>query len=616
MKRSTSASAMLIISLFFGAFGNVDSTDPVKVPVLMNKAWPMANPVETYRYYDFPFCAPENVEEVEMSFGQGLRGDRLTTSLYEFSLKSQEEGKKLCDKTLSSEDIQRFRAAISEDYIYEMFVGELPVVVPFGSIILESGEPSLCTHVKFEISFKGAEIVSVKAECVDEEREALSESSEPVTISFYYSVVWKERNDLDPEDSWWFQQSQMGDVLIFMKTGRMPSSDSTETLAVMHAPIHWIAILNSLCLALMIFGFVLTILVRIVRADLSKYIPSDDTAIELGGEGEEQQEELVVNWKLLHGDVFRPPPHRMWLCAAVGAGFQLMFVFGTLLLVGALGVVYAQRGALVSAAVVLYMLSSAIAGFISATLYHRIGGVKWRWNMIVTSLLFTGPAFLVWAVLNTVAIAYNSTAAFPFETILQLFGMWGLVTIPLTIIGGTIGRQRAIKIVKETPFPVKTNRLAREVPRSSSFANTRLFQILVSGFLSFLSVYLELNYIFKYVWSEGKVYTLYGVLLLALFLLFLLGTALTVLFTYFQLNAEDYRWWWRSFTCGGSVAFFVYAYCIFFYANSHMSGGLQTTFFFLYSALISYGIALTTGASSFAASYHFVWFIFKHVKSD
>jgi hypothetical protein len=340
----------------------------------------------------------------------------------------------------------------------------------------------------------------------------------------------------------------------------------------------------------------------------------DDTSsmIEMGDSGVE-----IVNWKLLHADVFRPPPHRMWLSAALGSGFHLMFVFGTLVLVGAIGqVFYGQRGALLSAGVVLYMLSSAISGYLSARLYHRMGGVQWKLNVLVTAFMFTGPAFVAWAILNTIAITYNSTAAFPFETILQIFCMWALVTIPLTLIGSSIGRQRAFSAVKENPFPVKTNRLAREVPPSYSVANSRIFQIALSGFLAFLSVYLELNYIFKSVWTDTRVYTLYGVLLIALFLLFMLGTALTVLFTYLHLNAEDYRWWWRSFITGGSVAIYVYAYCILFYANSQMSGALQTSFFFVYSALISYGLALTMGASGFAASYHFVWFIYKHVKSD
>lgn len=99
-------------------------------------------------------------------------------------------------------------------------------------------------------------------------------------------------------------------------------------------------------------------------------------------------------------------------------------------------------------------------------------------------------------------------------------------------------------------------------------------------------------------------------------LLFLLSTILTVLFTYFHLNAEDWRWWWRAFVSGGSVSLFFFGYAVYFYLNSSMSGGLQSAFFFLYSALIAYGVSLMIGAISFATTYQFVWFIYKQVKSD
>jgi hypothetical protein len=32
-----------------------------------------------------------------------------------------------------------------------------------------------------------------------------------------------------------------------------------------------------------------------------------------------------------------------------------------------------------------------------------------------------------------------------------------------------------------------------------------------------------------------------------------------------QLAVEDHRWWWRSFLCGGSTAFFILGYCFFYY---------------------------------------------------
>ena len=40
----------------------------------------------------------------------------------------------------------------------------------------------------------------------------------------------------------------------------------------------------------------------------------------------------------------------------------------------------------------------------------------------------------------------------------------------------------------------------------------------------------------------------------AVFIILLIVTAfICVAMTYFQLAAEDHRWWWRSFFCGGST---------------------------------------------------------------
>lgn len=53
--------------------------------------------------------------------------------------------------------------------------------------------------------------------------------------------------------------------------------------------------------------------------------------------------------------------------------------------------------------------------------------------MLLTGFLFCGPMFIVFSFLNTVAIAYRSTAALPFGTICVIIIIWALVTFPLTV---------------------------------------------------------------------------------------------------------------------------------------------------------------------------------------
>merc|ERR1719421_1326897 len=79
--------------------------------------------------------------------------------------------------------------------------------------------------------------------------------------------------------------------------------------------IHWLAIINSFVLMLLILSLLLLIIIRVVRSDLSRYLQIPDE--ELNAVEED------AGWKLLHADVFRPPKNRLFFCAAVGAGAQL-----------------------------------------------------------------------------------------------------------------------------------------------------------------------------------------------------------------------------------------------------------------------------------------------------
>jgi hypothetical protein len=135
------------------------------------------------------------------------------------------------------------------------------------------------------------------------------------------------------------------------------------------------------------------------------------------------------------------------------------------------------------------------------------------------------------------------------------------------------------------------------------------------GFLPFSAIYIELHYVFNSVWGS-KVYTLYGILSLAALMVAFVGMAVVILFTYFHLNAEDYRWWWRSYLSGASVSLFYLAFCVYYYFSTNMTGILQTSFFFLYSSLAAYAIALVMGSLGFLAAMKFVFYIYAQMKSD
>lgn len=51
-----------------------------------------------------------------------------------------------------------------------------------------------------------------------------------------------------------------------------------------------------------------------------------------------------------------------------------------------------RHGAINSAAIVLYALTSCVSGYVSCSFYTQINGQRWVWNIILTSSLFSGES--------------------------------------------------------------------------------------------------------------------------------------------------------------------------------------------------------------------------------
>ena len=109
----------------------------------------------------------------------------------------------------------------------------------------------------------------------------------------------------------------------------------------------------------------------------------------------------------------------------------------------------------------------------------------------------------------------------------------------------------------------RTTKFPREIPPLPWYRAAPA-QMAMAGFLPFSAIYIELYYIFASIWGH-KVYTIYSILFIVFLILIVVTAFITIALTYFQLAVEDHRWWWRSFMCGGSTAFFVLGYCFFYY---------------------------------------------------
>ncbi len=180
-----------------------------------------------------------------------------------------------------------------------------------------------------------------------------------LAIPYTYSVKFKQNNDIKWASRW--------DYIL----DTMPN-----------AKIQWFSIVNSLVIVLFLSGMVAMILLRTVHKDLAKYNSaqnaSDDVEEEFG-------------WKLVHGDVFRPPTQCLLLSVFCGSGVQIGAMSLITLVLACLGFLSpASRGALMTTALVCYVFLGTTAGYISARMYKMFGGEKWAINVFSTAFLCPG----------------------------------------------------------------------------------------------------------------------------------------------------------------------------------------------------------------------------------
>jgi transmembrane 9 superfamily protein 3 len=93
-----------------------------------------------------------------------------------------------------------------------------------------------------------------------------------------------------------------------------------------------------------------------------------------------------------------------------------------------------------------------------------------------------------------------------------------------------------------------------------------------------------------------QVYYVYGFMLLVFVILLIVTICVTIVGTYFLLNAENYHWQWTSFFSAASTALYVYLYSIYYYhVKTKMSGFFQTSFYFGYTMMFCLGLGILCG---------------------
>ncbi|CAG2191539.1 TM9SF1 [Mytilus edulis] len=556
-----------VVLAFLSTSSGIKYKDNDKVILYVNKVGPYFNPHETYHYYQLPVCRPKKIEHKSLTLGEVLDGDRMALSEYDIRFTRDSDKKELCKVTFTEQDLQLLRDAIEDLYYFEFVIDEIPVRgfighLEEGGFLPHNHKVFLWAHLNFNIEYNGNQVIYANVTTKEQAPVSLDGVTAPYEVVFTYSVKWMKTN-MAYDD----RAKRVRDNSFFPKT----------------LEIHWLSIINSMVLVFLLIGFVVIILTRVLKSDFARYNVDEEESDDIDQEDN--------GWKIIHSDVFRFPSFKSLFTAILGVGSQFLALATGIMVMAVLGMFNVHHhGSINSAGVILYAFTSGIAGYVAANMYKVLGGDNWVWNLNLTSCLFAAPFFM---------------------TVVLLMCLWVFVGYPLTIIGGIFGKNWA------TGFdaPCRTKNFPREVPSvpwyRSSFAHC-----IVGGFLPFSAISVELYYIFATLWGREQ-YTLYGILFIVYGILISVTACISIALTYFQLSAEDYRWWWRSIFSAGSTGCFVFLYAMFYYfKRSNMSGALQTIEFFGYTFLTCYVFFLMLGTVSFFASLNFVRYIYVNLKMD
>ncbi|CAA0838722.1 Transmembrane 9 superfamily member 1 [Striga hermonthica] len=556
------------------AFGKYEAGETVTLWV--NKVGPYNNPQETYNYYSLPFChAPGNPAHKWGGLGEVLGGNELIDSQIEIKFKRDVEKTTICEIELDAAKAKQFKDAIDNSYWFEFFMGFVGEVLPDRN---RDTKHVLWTHKNLVINYNGNQIIHVNL--TQDNPKPLEEGR---ALDMTYSVKWVPTN---------ITFARRFDVYL--------------DYPFFEHQIHWFSVFNSFMMVIFLTGLVSMILMRTLRNDYAKYAREDDDLETLERDVSEES-----GWKLVHGDVFRPPHNLALLSAVVGTGAQLATLVLLVIILAIVGMLYIGRGAIVTTFIVCYAFTSFIAGYVSGGMYSRNGGKKWIKSMILTASLFPFLCFGIGFILNTVAIFYGSLAAIPFGTMVVVFVIWAFISFPLALLGTVVGRNWSG--TPNNPCRVKT--IPRPIPEKKWYLTPSVIS-LMGGLLPFGSIFIEMYFVFTSFWNY-KVYYVYGFMLLVFVILIIVTVCVTIVGTYFLLNAENYHWQWTSFFSAASTALYVYFYSVYYYhVKTKMSGFFQTSFYFGYTLMFCLGLGILCGAVGFLGSNLFVRRIYKNIKCD
>ncbi|KAI9720303.1 MAG: hypothetical protein M1828_005766 [Chrysothrix sp. TS-e1954] len=659
------------------------------IPLFVNKIYSDRTQLQ-YAYSELPFVCPASGRKhphgnlisgssVSLNLGEIIRGDRIVVSDYELAMLRDDEAHYLCTQKIDASEITRAQELISDGYVAEWIVDNLPGATQFvtpdrsrkyyaagfkiGYEVPMAGEINpwyyINNHVSLVIRYntapgrdgrKGRKVIvgfevypkSIEAEERDEDNipydvhgthrglrlrlpfngTVSTAKDSTLYIPYTYSVIFKEEERIDWSNRW---------DLYFVN-----QEDSSG--------LHWLAIVNSLIIAGLLSGVVAVILARTIKGETQG---RKDSILE-DGKRKPKREKVKSPPKSLEGNGLLDP---VGTAGSPGddsseddsveeiTGWKLVHadVFRTPRYGHFLAPLLGSGMQLVFMATGLLVLS--LFGVLNPS--FRGGFVSVGFGLFIFAGLVSGyfssriyktfggkvwkanvivTALLIPGLLFTTVFVLNLfTWAQASSTALPFTTLLALAALWLLIQLPLVYAGGYYGFHQSGPWehPIKTNAVPRQIPTQSWWIGG-IPAILISGLLPFAVVFVELLFVFKSLWlDKSGFYYVFGFTAVVSAVLLLTVMEVTIVTTYLLLCYENYRWWWHSFAVGASSGLWIFAYCAWYYAmRLHIEGLASGLLFFSYTALACAVYSLLMGTVGFFTAYVFVRRIYGAIKVD
>ncbi|EGV65656.1 hypothetical protein CANTEDRAFT_102321 [Yamadazyma tenuis ATCC 10573] len=616
---------MAVVSGFY--LPGVAPTDYKKgesIPLLVNHLTPsmhhMSQDSKTYVYsYDyyypkFHFCPPANGPQKQSeSLGSIIFGDRIFNSPFEIKMLEDKQCQRLCRSTYSKEDSLFVNRNIRAGYSHNWIIDGLPAAhlvqesrtktnyYGLGFSIGEVDQSSFAhfyNHFSIQLEYHKRDehtyrVVGFTVSPSSLDRRNVDGASDADT---YCSL------DLPPITLKKGEETQLDftyDVK-FVASDKAWATRWDKYLHVYDPKIQWFSLVNFSLIVVVLGIAMANILLRTLKNDIMKY-----NEVNLDNEISDES-----GWKLVHGDVFRPPRYKLIFSVLVGSGIQIFLMTLVTIVFALFGVLSpSNRGSLSTFMFILYIFFSAVSSFVSSYLYRFFGGEEWKMNILLNPLLVPGSLFSLFVLLNFFLVFVNSSGAIPIGTMLAIVVIWFVISIPLAVVGSLLSYKRPMVTI-----PVKTNQIPRQIPPQPWYLK-QIPIMLISGIFPFGSIAVEMYFIYTSIWFN-RIFYMFGFLFFCFVLMIMTTSLISVLMIYYLLCSENYQWHWKSMFIGGGCAVYVLLHSLFLVTGQNLGNFTSIVLYFGYSLVISLLVFLCCGAVGFVSCFVFIRRIYSQIKID